>query len=403
VPAVLAIAALTFVGWLTLGGASFETALINAISVLVIACPCALGLATPTAIMVGMGKGAENGILFKSSAALEKANAVNTVVLDKTGTITRGEPEVTDVEATQSDTTDGQWFALAATAERGSEHPLARAIVRAAEARGIAAAQPQKFTAVPGKGLTAYVEDRQVSVGNLALMQQQGVAVDEASRARLSALQDQGKTAMLVAVDGALAGLIAMSDTIKPGSAEAVAALHQRGARVVMLTGDNARSARAIAAQARVDDVIADVLPADKSAKIAELRDAGRVVAMVGDGINDAPALARADVGMAIGTGADVAIEAADITLISGDLRKAPQAIALSTATVRTIRQNLFWAFVYNIVLIPTAILGIFQAYGPILAAAAMALSSLFVVGNSLRLRGWGPTADDRRPTAVGA
>jgi P-type Cu+ transporter len=403
VPAVLAIAALTFLGWLTLGSASFETALINAISVLVIACPCALGLATPTAIMVGMGKGAENGILFKSSAALEKAKTINTVVLDKTGTITRGEPEVTDVEAIATEMPVDDWFALAATAERGSEHPLARAIVRAAEARGIAAAQPQKFTAVPGKGLTAYVADRQVSVGNLALLQQQGVAVDAAALARLSALQDQGKTAMLVAIDGALAGLIAMSDMIKPGSAEAIAALRQRGARVIMLTGDNARSARAIAAQARVDDVIADVLPADKSAKIAELRDAGRVVAMVGDGINDAPALARADVGMAIGTGADVAIEAADVTLISGDLRKAPQAIALSGATVRTIRQNLFWAFVYNIVLIPTAILGIFHAYGPILAAAAMALSSLFVVGNSLRLRAWGRTTDGRRPTAVKA
>jgi Cu+-exporting ATPase len=386
VPAVLAIAALTFAGWLTIGRASFETALINAIAVLVIACPCALGLATPTAIMVGMGKGAEIGILFKSSAALEKASAIDTVVLDKTGTVTKGEPEVTDIEGLPA--ANAQWFALAATAERGSEHPLARAIVRAAEARGVGLAQPHRLTAIPGKGLTAYVDGKQVSVGNAALMRQQGVPLDDAALAQLGRFQDQGKTAMLVAIDGALHGMIAMSDTLKPGSIDAIETLRRHGARAVMLTGDNARSARAIAEQARVDEVIADVLPADKSARIAELQKSGRVVAMVGDGINDAPALAQADVGMAIGTGADVAIEAADVTLIAGDLRKAPQAIALSRMTVRSIRQNLFWAFVYNIVLIPTAILGIFQAYGPILAAAAMALSSLFVVGNSLRLRG---------------
>jgi Cu+-exporting ATPase len=411
VPAVLVIAALTFLGWLVIGRAPLETALINAIAVLVIACPCALGLATPTAIMVGMGKGAENGILFKNSAALEKAAEINTVVLDKTGTVTQGKPQVTDIldlrlrdapvgpifdlhDASQSldsiQTPKSEienWFALAASAEKGSEHPLAQAIVQAAETKRVPILPLQKFVAVPGKGLTAYVDGKQVAVGNLALMQQQGVAINGDIAQTLTALQDAGKTAMLVAINNEPAGVIAMSDTIKDGSAEAIEALKQRGVRVVMLTGDNARSARAIAEQARVSEVIADVLPGDKSAKVAALQTQGEVVAMVGDGINDAPALAQADVGMAIGTGTDVAMEAADVTLISGDIRKVPQVIALSQLTVRGIKQNLFWAFIYNVILIPTAILGIFHQYGPILAAAAMAFSSLFVVGNSLRLR----------------
>ena len=393
VPAVLVIAALTFVGWLWIGRAPFETALINAISVLVIACPCALGLATPTAIMVGMGKGAENGILFKSSAALEKAAEITTVVLDKTGTITQGKPQVTDVlPLGASPISENSLLQLAASAEKGSEHPLAQAIVQAAEAKQLKTLPLQKFTAVPGKGLTAYVDGQQVSVGNLALMQQQSVAIDEVASRQLATLQNVGKTAMFVTINNTLAGVIAMSDTIKDGSAEAISTLKQNNVRAVMLTGDNARSAQAIAQQAGVSDVIADVLPDQKAAKVKELQASvtngkAGVVAMVGDGINDAPALAQADVGMAIGTGTDVAMEAADVTLISGDIRKVAQAIALSKLTVRSIKQNLFWAFFYNVILIPIAIAGIFQQFGPILAAGAMAFSSLFVVSNSLRLR----------------
>jgi Cu+-exporting ATPase len=400
VPAVLVVAALTFVGWLLIGGASFEAALINAISVLVIACPCALGLATPTAIMVGMGKGAENGILFKNSAALEKAAEITIAVLDKTGTITQGKPMVTDVLPLGANPiTQNSLLSMAASAEKGSEHPLAQAIVRAAEARQLKTLPLQKFVAMPGKGLMAYVDSQQVSVGNLALMQQQGVGIDDETAGQLATMQNAGKTAMFVAINNQLAGIIAMSDTMKEGSVEAIAALKQHNVRTVMLTGDNARSAQAMARQAGVDEVIADVLPEQKAAKIQELqtgltddrRPCSRlqrcVVGMIGDGINDAPALAQADVGMAIGTGTDVAMEAADVTLISGDIRKVSQAIALSKLTVRGIKQNLFWAFFYNVILIPVAIAGIFQQFGPILAAAAMAFSSLFVVSNSLRLR----------------
>jgi Cu+-exporting ATPase len=400
VPAVLGVAVLTLLGWLMLGGASFETALINAISVLVIACPCALGLATPTAIMVGMGRGAERGILFKDSAALERAKAVTTVLLDKTGTVTKGEPEVTDidplprsaVDVAQTDVTADQTHTeallrLAASAEAGSEHPLARAIVRAAEKRGIRLAPLLKLLAVPGKGVTAHVDNHHVTIGTGALMQLQGIAIDDSAARLLAERQNAGKTAMLVAIDGVLAGVIALSDTIKDGSAAAIGVLKQRGITVRMLTGDNARSARPIALQAGIDEVIAEVSPGEKSTAIQALQTEGKVVAMIGDGINDAPALAQADVGIAIGAGSDVAKEAADITLIGGDLQKVPEAILLSRMTVRSIRQNLFWAFVYNVLLIPTAIFGIFQTYGPILAAAAMAFSSLFVVGNSLRLR----------------
>jgi Cu+-exporting ATPase len=407
VPAVLVVAALTFVGWLLIGGASFEAALINAISVLVIACPCALGLATPTAIMVGMGKGAENGILFKNSAALEKAAEITTAVLDKTGTMTQGKPMVTDVLPLGANPiSPNNLLSLAASAEKGSEHPLAQAIVQAAEVKQLKLLPLQKFAAVPGKGLTAYVDGQQVTVGNVALMQQQGVEIGDVETQMngfvtrsIASLQEPGKTTMLVAINHKLVGIIAMSDTIKDGSVEAIAALKQNNVRTVMLSGDNARSAQAIAQQVGVDEVIADVLPEQKAAKIQELQTGltddhrlpsrlqSRVVAMIGDGINDAPALAQADVGMAIGTGTDVAMEAADITLISGDIRKVPQAIALSKLTVRGIKQNLFWAFFYNVILIPVAIAGVFQQFGPILAAAAMAFSSLFVVSNSLRLR----------------
>ncbi len=420
VPAVLMVAALTFFCWLLIGRAPLETALINAIAVLVIACPCALGLATPTAIMVGMGKGAENGILFKNSAALERAAEIKTVVLDKMGTITNGEPVVTDIldfgfwildskdknEIQNPKSKIQNLLQLIASAEKPSEHPLAQAIVRAAEAKGVTLLPAQRFLALPGKGITAYVSNMQLSIGNARLMQQHGVEVTAVAQSQVAALQAQGKTAMFVAINNQLAGLIAMSDTIKASSAEAVAQLRADGVRVLMLTGDNAVSAQAIAAQAGVDGVVADVLPSEKAeqieneklkmknslssifnSKFSILNSPPSAVAMVGDGINDAPALAQADVGIAIGTGTDVAMEAADVTLISGDLRKVSQAIRLSALTVRGIRQNLFWAFFYNVILIPVAIAGVFAQYGPILAAGAMAFSSLFVVGNSLRLR----------------
>jgi Cu+-exporting ATPase len=394
VPVVLVIAALTFLGWLVIGQAPFETAMINAVAVLVIACPCALGLATPTAIMVGMGKGAENGILFKNSAALEKAAELTTVVLDKTGTITQGKPVVTDVwSVDESLWPEERLLRTVAAGEKASEHPLAQAIVQEAEKRDLKLAPVQKFMAVPGKGITAYVDNHQLSVGNQALMQLRGVSLTPEVLARVSELQGQGKTIMFAAQDGVLIGMIALSDALKEGSVEAIETLKAAHVTPVMLTGNNARAAQFIAQQAGVSDVIADVLPDQKATRVKLLQTAKantnkpNVVAMVGDGINDAPALAQADVGMAIGTGTDVAMEAADVTLISGDIRKVPQAIKLSKLTVKGIRQNLFWAFFYNVLLIPAAALGLFNQYGPILAAGAMAFSSLFVVSNSLRLR----------------
>ncbi len=402
VPAVLAVALITFIGWMIFSGGSFEQSMINAVAVLVIACPCALGLATPTAIMVGMGKGAENGILFKNSAALERAAAVTVAVLDKTGTITQGKPQVTDVVDLGFALMDSDgvlranlqspvssFLLLVASAEKGSEHPLGQAIVQAADAQGIKLSSVQKFLAIPGKGITAYVEGHQITVGNDKLMTLQGISTDDISE-KADALRAQGKTIMLVGIDNRLAGLIALSDTIKEGSADGIAAIKKLGARVVMLTGDNARSAQTIALQAGlsgVDEIIADVLPGEKSAKVEAMQGQNEVVAMVGDGVNDAPALAKADVGIAIGTGTDIAIEAADVTVIGGDLRSIAKVIILSRLTVRGIRQNLFWAFFYNVILIPIAAFGLFAQYGPIMAAGAMAFSSLFVVSNSLRLR----------------
>lgn len=391
VPVVLGVALLTFAGWMVFGGGKFEQAMINAVAVLVIACPCALGLATPTAIMVGMGKGAENGILFKNSASLERASAVTVTVLDKTGTITQGKPKVTDIislglpNAPDSQTLL-QWVA---SAEHGSEHPLGQAIVQASEARNLSLLPIQRFMAVPGKGIVAYIEGHQVSVGNEKLMNLQNTDISTLDE-KAKELREDGKTLMFAGIDNQPAGLISLSDTLKEGSAEAIQSIRNRGARVVMLTGDNARSAQAIAAHAGLsgaDEVIAEVLPADKAAKVAALQGQKEVVAMVGDGVNDAPALAQADVGIAIGTGADVAIEAADVTIINGDLRNVAKAITLSRLTVRGIRQNLFWAFFYNVILIPVAALGLFAQFGPIMAAGAMAFSSLFVVSNSLRLR----------------
>ena len=395
VPFVIIVAFLTFVIWMAVSG-DFTTALIRMIAVLVIACPCAMGLATPTSIMVGVGKGADHGILFKNSAALEQAHKLTAVVLDKTGTITRGELAVTDIVASNEASLSGdELLRLAASAEQGSEHPLGEAIVRQAGAQGLSLSVPAAFKAMAGFGIAADVDGRKVLLGNQRLMQQEQVALN-GLEPKAQRLQNEAKTAMWLSVDGQASALIAVADTIKDDSAAAIKEMHALGLTVAMLTGDNAATARAIASEVGVDRVMAEVLPGEKADHVARLQEEGYVVAMVGDGINDAPALAQADVGIAIGTGADVAMEASDVTLMRGDLTSVPRAIKLSKATMRNIKQNLGWAFGYNVALIPIAagILAPFEwapdflrQLNPILAAGAMAFSSISVVSNALRLR----------------
>ena len=390
VPTVMGLAVLTFVAWYFLA----ETAPVvrgfaAAVSVLIIACPCAMGLAVPTAVMVATGKGAELGVLIKGGEALQRAGDVTTMVLDKTGTVTEGKPTVTDLIVLAAGAED-RVLRLVASLERRSEHPLADAIVRHAAARSIELADVEAFTSVTGQGATGVVDGVALAVGNAALMAD--YAIDLAPLAADAArLADAGRTAMYVAADGALAGLIAVADPIKGTSREAIARLHAMGLEVVLLTGDHERTAQAIAREAGVDRVVAGVLPDGKVAEIRRLQGEGKVVAMVGDGINDAPALVQADVGMAIGTGTDIAVEAGDIVLMRGDLRTAAQAILLSRRTMRTMKENLFWAFVYNVIGIPVAAGILYPTFGlllsPVLASAAMAFSSVSVVGNSLRLR----------------
>jgi Cu+-exporting ATPase len=409
VPIVIGIAVITFIIWYFIGPAPALTyAFLNFIAVLIIACPCALGLATPTAIMVGTGRGAEHGILIRSAGALERAHQIDTVLLDKTGTLTRGEPEVTDILAVPSSSQE-EVLRLAASAEHGSEHPLGEAIVRAAKKKKLKLLPARDFDAIPGKGVKAQVAGKELILGNLKLIEEKGLSPNglgtEAER-----LREKGKTVMFLGADRRVTGLIALADTLKPGAGEAIKELHRMGIETVMITGDNRRTAEAIAHQAGIDRALAEVLPENKADEVKKLQKKGRVVAMVGDGINDAPALAQADVGIAIGTGTDVAMETGDITLISGDLEGIVTAIALSKRTMSTIRQNLFWAFAYNTALIPIAagvlylafgngsvpsglnfILGNYGFLNPILAAAAMAASSITVVLNSLRLKGFRP------------
>lgn len=378
VPIVVGIAIFTFIIWISLvQPGQFEPALVAAIAVLVIACPCALGLATPTSIMVGTGKAAENGILFKDGEHIEGTHAINTVVLDKTGTITNGTPEVTDFSG------DDQTLQLLASAEKGSEHPLAEAIVSYAKEKSLEFLEVDHFEAIPGRGINATIDGKELFVGNRKLMSEKGIQTNEAET-NLAQFEKEGKTAMLISVDNELRGVVAVADTVKDTAQQAIQKLHELGIEVAMLTGDNKRTAQAIAKQVGIDTIIAEVLPEEKASKVAEIQSEGKKVAMVGDGVNDAPALVKADIGIAIGTGTEVAIEAADITILGGDLLLIPKAIKASKSTIRNIRQNLFWAFGYNVAGIPIAAIGLLA---PWVAGAAMALSSVSVVTNALRLK----------------
>ena len=388
VPIVLGIAIVSAVGW-ALAGRDFNFVLTIFVSILVIACPCALGLATPTAIMVGTGKGAELGILIKGGEALETTHKINTVVLDKTGTITEGKPKLTDISVYR-DISENEALILCASAERGSEHPIARAIVDNAEEKGLDLLSPENFKAVPGRGIDADVNGKRILAGNIKLMNENGVdtSISDSDAEKFS---KSGRTLMYLAVDGHLSALMAAADTVKKSSREAISKLKKQGISVYMITGDNKSTAQSIAKEVGIENVLSDVLPQDKAGEVKRLQEEGQKVAMVGDGINDAPALVQADVGLAIGTGTDVAVESADVVLMRGDLNEVPAAIALSRATIRNIKQNLFWAFIYNLIGIPFAA-GVIYMFGgpllsPIFAGAAMAFSSVSVVTNALRLR----------------
>jgi Cu+-exporting ATPase len=395
VPVVMILAVLTFVAWFDFGPQpQLVYALVTAVTVLIIACPCALGLATPMSLMVGIGKGAENGILIRSGEALQTAQGIQTVVLDKTGTITKGKPELTDT-VLASGWNENDLLHLAASVEKDSEHPLAEAIVEGAKSRSISLSEAAAFEAVPGHGVIAMVDSRRVILGNLKMMEREGIALGDFEQ-KATALADDGKTPMYMAVDGKLAGVVAVADTVKEDSAEAIAVLQKMGIEVVMITGDNQRTAQAIARKVGITRVLAEVLPEDKAHNIHLLQAEGKKVAMVGDGINDAPALVQADVGLAIGTGTDVAIEASDITLIKGSLKSVVTAIEVSRATMNNIKQNLVGAFFYNALGVPVAMGVLYPFFGillsPLLAGAAMAFSSVTVVGNANRLRTYKPS-----------
>lgn len=393
VPAVMAVAVASALAWYFIGGIGLAFSLLAFVSVIIIACPCALGIATPAALMMGTGKGAENGILFKGGEYLEMARKVRTAVFDKTGTLTKGQPEVTDLIALSEKMGEQELLRLAAIAESGSEHPLGQSVVRKAREQGLAVASPESFEAVSGHGLKAGYAGHAIMIGNRKMMADNGVAVPDKVNATMGKLETEGKTATLVSVDGGLAGIVAMADTVKEHAREAIDSLKQMNIEVIMLTGDNERTAKAIASSLGIDRVIAQVLPQQKEKVVAELKSEGKVVAMVGDGINDAPALARADLGIAIGSGTDVAKETGGIILIKNDLRDVVTAFELGRKTVSKIKQNLFWAFAYNTGLIPIAAGALVPVFGaqvyewlPLLAGGAMAMSSVSVVANSLLL-----------------
>lgn len=393
VPIVIAIAILSAIAWY-FAGQTGVFALTIAISVLVIACPCALGLATPTAIMIGTGKGAEHGVLFKSGTALETTHKLNTIVFDKTGTITEGKPKVTDI-ITAEGISETELLTLSASAEKGSEHPLGEAIVNSAEEKGLAFLKTETFNAIPGHGIEVTINGQHLLLGNKKLMDERHIGLGNLASAS-DALASQGKTPMYIAKDGKIAGIIAVADTVKESSLRAIKKLHKMGIEVAMITGDNKRTAEAIAKQVGIDRVLSEVLPEDKANEVKKLQDEGKKVGMVGDGINDAPALAQADVGIAIGSGTDVAIESADVVLMRSDLMDVPTAVELSKSTIRNIKENLFWAFAYNILGIPFA-MGVVYAFGgpllsPVIAAAAMSFSSISVLLNALRLKGFQPS-----------
>ena len=393
VPIVIALATISGLAWYFFGGQSAIFSLTIFISVLVIACPCALGLATPTAIMVGTGKGAEYGVLIKSGAALETAHKIKTIVFDKTGTITEGKPKVTDV-VVANDITENGLLQLAASAEKGSEHPLGEAIVKGAEERGLEFKKLDFFKAIPGHGIEVKIDGKDILLGNRKLMVESKISLEKLEKTSDS-LAGEGKTPMYIAIDNKIAGIIAVADTVKENSKKAIEKLHEMGIEVAMITGDNKRTAEAIAKQVGIDRILAEVLPQDKANEVKKLQAEGKKVAMVGDGINDAPALAQADIGIAIGSGTDVAMESADIVLMKSDLMDVPTAIQLSKSTIRNIKENLFWAFGYNTIGIPVA-MGILHVFGgpllnPMIAGAAMSLSSVSVLANALRLKRFKP------------